>query len=232
MLMPVRSWTSSAPSGHLPRARGRLRDLLRSCSAEGNGPERRDVFRLEARSDCPQGWGPTPKVLRSGCQNAAAGGETSLLHAADWVTFSCALKPECISQRPCIPPFIKQKCNCQQFPYRPCGPLPPKGEALLRARARGTMLDTFCELVSFACHPPMDPFRPYGPLSPCAGYDACKYSQSSHVDARPLMDLFRPFGAPSPCAGKARDLLRSCSAEGNGPKRRDVFRLEARGDCP
>ena len=36
-------------------------------------------------------------------------------------------------------------------------------------RARNTMLDTFCKRVSFTCHPPMDPFRPSGPLSPCAG---------------------------------------------------------------
>ncbi|RHM53903.1 hypothetical protein DWZ54_10095 [Mitsuokella sp. AF33-22] len=61
--------------------------------------ERRDVFRLEARSDCPQGWGPIRKALRAGCRNAAAGGETSLLLAACWGTFSCALKPECIPQR-------------------------------------------------------------------------------------------------------------------------------------
>ena len=36
-------------------------------------------------------------------------------------------------------------------------------------RARSTMLNIFCKLVSFTCHPPMDPFRPSGPLSPCAG---------------------------------------------------------------
>ena len=87
------------PFGAPSPCAGKARDLLRSCSAEGNGPKRRDVFRLEARSDCPEGWGPTPKALHSGCQNAAAGGETSLLHAADWVTFSCALKPEYIPQR-------------------------------------------------------------------------------------------------------------------------------------
>ena len=83
----------------LPRARGRLRDLLRSCSAEGQEPERRDVFRLETHSDCPQGWDPIRKALRAGCRNAAAGGETSSLLAACWGTFSCALKPEYIPQR-------------------------------------------------------------------------------------------------------------------------------------
>ena len=86
---------SSAPSPCAEKAR----DLPGSCSAERHEPERRDVFRLEARGDCPQGWDPIRKALRAGCRNAAAGGEASLLLAACWVTFSRVLKPEYIPQR-------------------------------------------------------------------------------------------------------------------------------------
>ena len=104
LFLPVRPWTPFGPAGHLPRARGRLRDLLRSFSIEAQEPERRDVFRLEAHSDCPEGWGPIRKALCAGCQNAAAGGELPLLLAACWGTFSCALKPEYIPQR--LPPHL------------------------------------------------------------------------------------------------------------------------------
>ncbi|WP_147671588.1 hypothetical protein [Mitsuokella sp. AF21-1AC] len=78
-----------------------------------------------------------------------------------------------------------------------------------------------------------DLFRPSGAPSPCAGYDACEDLQLSFVLARQLMDLFRlASSAPSPCAGKAARLAALVSYEGYEPERRDVFRLEARGDCP
>ena len=74
--------------------------LLRSPKGQhGKMLKRRDVFRLEARSDCPQGWGPIRQALCAGCQNAATGGEIPLLLAVYWVTFSCVLKPEYIPQR-------------------------------------------------------------------------------------------------------------------------------------
>ena len=61
--------------------------------------KRRDVFRLEAQSDCPQGWDPTRKILCAECRNAAAGGEVSLLTVVGLITFSGALKPKYIPQR-------------------------------------------------------------------------------------------------------------------------------------
>ncbi len=108
----------------------KARNLLRSCSAEKQELERRDVFRLETHSDCPQGWDPIRKALRAGCRNAAAGGETSSLLAACWGTFSCALKPEYIPQRLRFA-LVRGLRRLQELTgkYCPCpsvhGPLPP-----------------------------------------------------------------------------------------------------------
>ena len=92
-------WTSSAPSGHLPRARGRLRGLLRWLFCRRARAQAEGCIPPGGTQRLPAGMGPTPKALHSGCQNAAAGGEVPLLLIVSWVTFSCALKPECIPQR-------------------------------------------------------------------------------------------------------------------------------------
>ena len=98
-VLPRSPWTSSAPSGHLPRAWGRLRSLLRWLFCRRARAQAEGCIPPGGTQRLPAGKGPTPKALHSGCQNAAAGGEVPLLLIVSWVTFSCALKPECIPQR-------------------------------------------------------------------------------------------------------------------------------------
>ena len=118
-----------------------------------------------------------------------------------------------VNRSPAIsaPVYIELLRHCLQSPLQSAAPtasptssvslrLPPSPEG----KALGTPTAT-------SAHGPLPPLRGtpgdatgiprFAP--PCAGYDACRYSQSSRVLARQLMDPFRPCGPLSPCAGTA-----------------------------
>ena len=54
------------------------------------------TFRLQERSDCPQGCAPRRHCFAIRCENAAAGGGLYWLQLISWGTFNGATKPKCL----------------------------------------------------------------------------------------------------------------------------------------
>ena len=130
----------------------------------------------------------------------------------------------------------RNKASNNNFSFRPCGPLSPKGgEALLhgppfpgmppasrasRPRTRGYAACKDLQSTIVHAHQLKDLFhRLRGPPSPgmppasrasrpCAGLRRLQGLVVEFCSCPLSMDLFRPFGAPSPCAGTAGGLCR------------------------
>ncbi len=54
------------------------------------------TFRLQERSDCPQGCAPRRHCFAIRCENAAAGGVLYWLQLISWGIFNGATKPKCL----------------------------------------------------------------------------------------------------------------------------------------